>query len=133
MPRRLDHRAACTPDIDANYGNKNARETIDFSHLLPPYFFHAVRSFGECGAERDEIRPRRHYGNQELFAKKPANMGIFEAQTSLREICLKAKWRRERCWKPTVSAERIAVLGTIAEIGNQSVFAGLRFCPPGRD
>ena len=31
-------------------------------------------------------------------------LGILGAQLSDRELCPRAKWRRERCWKPTLSA-----------------------------
>ena len=44
---------------------------------MPPYFSRTVRSFGEYGAERDEIRPPGLSGSQELYAKKPANAGDF--------------------------------------------------------
>ncbi len=63
---------------DANYVSEATRKPIYFNGLPSPYFFHTVRSFGECGADRDEIWPRRHYGSQEVFAKKPANTGDFQ-------------------------------------------------------
>jgi hypothetical protein len=53
------------------------KKIIYFNALIPPYFFRAVRSFGEYGAERDEIRPHGQSDSQELFAKKPANTGAF--------------------------------------------------------
>ena len=62
---------------DANYGGKSAIKPLFFNELQPPYFFRAVRSSGECGAKRDENRPRGRIGSQELFAKKPANTGDF--------------------------------------------------------
>ena len=62
---------------DAKYGGAATRKLLYFHSLLPPYFFRPVRSFGEYGAERDEIRPPGHSGSQELFAKKPANTGDF--------------------------------------------------------
>jgi hypothetical protein len=62
---------------DAKYIGESAGNLIYFNALPPPYFFRAVRSFGEYGAERDEIRPPGHSGSQELFAKKPANTGYF--------------------------------------------------------
>jgi hypothetical protein len=62
---------------DAKYGNKVRRKHRYFKDLTPPYFFRAVRSFGEYEAERDEIWPPSHSGSQELFAKKPANTGYF--------------------------------------------------------
>ena len=42
--------------------------------------------------------------------KSPQILGIFEAPTSGREICLRAKWRRERVWNPTVSACKSLIL-----------------------
>ena len=60
---------------DAKYGGKDNIKSHNFNHLLPPYFLGAVRSFGEYRAERDEIRPRRRVGGQELRAKKLANIG----------------------------------------------------------
>jgi len=62
---------------DAKYGGESTRTLRYFKCLLPPYFFRAVRSFGECRAERDQNRPHRHSGSQELFARKPANTGDF--------------------------------------------------------
>jgi hypothetical protein len=62
---------------DAKYGDKSTGKLLYFNGLSPPYFFRAVRSFGERGAERDENRPGGHSGSQELFAKKPANTGDF--------------------------------------------------------
>ena len=62
---------------NAKHGSAANNKTNHFNSLIPPYFFSAVRSFGEYGAERDEIRPRHHSGSQELFAKKPANTGYF--------------------------------------------------------
>lgn len=47
--------------------------------------------------------------------RSPQILGIFAALFSGREICPRAKWRRERCWKPTVSAGRSEALGMIAE------------------
>ena len=62
---------------DANYGGKSARKPLFFNELQPPYFFSAVMSFGEYGAERAEIRARRCFRSQELFANKPADTGDF--------------------------------------------------------
>jgi hypothetical protein len=62
---------------DAKYGGESTRTLRYFKCLLPPYFFRAVRSFGEYGAERDENRLHGQSGSQELFAKKPANTGDF--------------------------------------------------------
>jgi hypothetical protein len=59
------------------YGGSHYDFTLDFNDLPPPYFFGAVRSFGECGAERDKIRPSCRFRSQELRAKKPANIGDF--------------------------------------------------------
>lgn len=59
------------------YGDNDLKIVIYFMYLSSPYFFRAVRSFGEYGAERDEIRPPSHSGRQELCAKKPANTGDF--------------------------------------------------------
>jgi hypothetical protein len=36
----------------------------------------------------------------------PQILGILGAQLSERELCPRAKWRRERRWKPTLSAGR---------------------------
>ena len=62
---------------DAKHSDESAGNLIHFNTLPLPYFFRAVRSFGEYRAERDEIRPPGHSGSQELFAKKPANTGYF--------------------------------------------------------
>ena len=62
---------------DAKHSDESAGKLIHFNVLPLPYFFRAVRSFGEYRAERDEIRPPGHSGSQELFAKKPANTGDF--------------------------------------------------------
>ncbi len=62
---------------DAKYGSKVNIKSNNFNYLLPPYHFRAVRSFGEYGAERDQNRPGRHAGSQELFGRKPANTGDF--------------------------------------------------------
>jgi hypothetical protein len=51
---------------DAKYGGETRRNPIYFNDMLPPYFFRAVRSFGEYGAERDEIRPSCRFCSQEL-------------------------------------------------------------------
>jgi len=59
------------------HGGKECRKALVINILPPPYFFRAVRSFGEYGAERDEIRPHGHFGSQELLAKKLANTGDF--------------------------------------------------------
>lgn len=61
----------------AKYGGESTRKLLYFRGLPPPYFFSVVRSFGEYRAERYEIRPRRRVGSQELFARKPANIGDF--------------------------------------------------------
>ncbi|MEI7600026.1 MAG: hypothetical protein WCJ41_11995, partial [Aestuariivirga sp.] len=60
------------------YGNNHQKMVITINYLSPPYFFRAVRRYGEYRAERDQNRPGRHSGSQELFAKKPANTGDFE-------------------------------------------------------
>jgi hypothetical protein len=62
---------------DTKYGSEATKKQLNFNGLLPPYFFLAVRSFGEYGAERDKIQPQDKSGSQELFAKKPANIGDF--------------------------------------------------------
>lgn len=62
---------------DAKYGGKKTEKLSYFRDLLPPYFLSAVRSFGEYGVERAEIRSRRRFRSQELFARKPANNGDF--------------------------------------------------------
>lgn len=62
----------------SKYARKSLSKRHYFKGLLSPYFFQAVRSFGECGAERDQNRPGRQSGSQELFARKPANTGDFE-------------------------------------------------------
>jgi hypothetical protein len=61
----------------ATHGGTSHQLPFYFKYIPPPYFFLAVRSFGEYGAERDEIRPNGRTGSQELFAKKPANTGDF--------------------------------------------------------
>jgi hypothetical protein len=62
---------------DAKYGGKATEGLLYFRHLLPPYKFPAVRSFGECGAKRDESRPSCLFRSQELRPSKPANIGNF--------------------------------------------------------
>jgi hypothetical protein len=66
---------------DAKCGGAFTRKPLYFKDLTPPYFFRAVRSFGECGAGRDEICPSRCFRSQELFAKKPAITGDFRRST----------------------------------------------------
>jgi hypothetical protein len=63
---------------DAMYGGETRRNPIYFNGMLPPYFFRAVRSFGEFSAERDEIRTASDFRTQELFPKTPANIGDFQ-------------------------------------------------------
>jgi len=62
---------------NAKCGGEPTRKLLYFNGLSPPYFFVAVRSFGEYPAERAEIRPYDQSDSQELFAKKPANTGDF--------------------------------------------------------
>lgn len=62
---------------DAKHGGVHTRKLLSFNHLQTSYFFRAVRSFGEYGAERGEIRRHSQSDSQELFAKKPANTGDF--------------------------------------------------------
>ena len=62
---------------DAKYGGESTIKLFYINYLPPPYFFRAVRSFGECGAERDENRPSCYFRSQELLAKKPANTEDF--------------------------------------------------------
>ena len=40
----------------------------------------------------------------------PQILGIFDAQKSRREICPRVKWRRRRCWEPTLSACKLLIL-----------------------
>ena len=72
IPAPREDRASIT-----KCGGNHHKIALIFNDLLAPYFFRAVRSFGEYGAERDEIRPPGHSGSQELQAKKPANTGDF--------------------------------------------------------
>jgi hypothetical protein len=69
------HRAHRTED--AKYGDEAIRKISYFNSLPPPYFFSAVRSFGEYGAERDEIRPSCRFRSQELRGNNPANTRDF--------------------------------------------------------
>jgi hypothetical protein len=62
---------------DAKYGSEVKQKSFDFIQLSSLYFFRAVTSFGEYGAERGENRPAHRFGSQELFAKTPANIGDF--------------------------------------------------------
>jgi hypothetical protein len=62
---------------DAKYGSEETGKPSYFNGLSPPYFFRAVRRFGEYGAERENIRPHGQSDSQELFAKKPANTRDF--------------------------------------------------------
>jgi hypothetical protein len=59
------------------YGDNYQKIIIAINGLSSPYFSRAVRRFGEYRAKRDQNRPGRHSGSQELFAKKPANIGDF--------------------------------------------------------
>ena len=47
--------------------------------------------------------------------ESPQLLGIFDAAISGREICPGAEWRRERYWKPIVSAGSREALGVAAE------------------
>ena len=60
------------------YGDNHQKIIIPINGLLSPYFFRAVKRYGEYRAERDQNRPGRHSGSLELFAEKPANTGDFE-------------------------------------------------------
>ncbi len=62
---------------DTKYGGTFTRKPLYFNDLTPPYFFRTIRSFGECGAERDEICPSRCFRSQELFAENPAITGDY--------------------------------------------------------
>ena len=62
---------------DPKYGSEATGKPRYFNGLSPPYFFRAVRRFGEYGAERDKIRPHVQSDSQELFAKKPTIAGDF--------------------------------------------------------
>jgi hypothetical protein len=62
---------------DVKRGRSRQRITFPFRMLSPPYFFRAVRSFGEYGAERHENWPYCRFRSQEPHAKKPANTGDF--------------------------------------------------------
>lgn len=72
IPAPREDRASIT-----KYGGNHHEITIIFNDLSQPYFFVAVRSFGECGAERDKIRPHVQSDSQELFARKSAITGDF--------------------------------------------------------
>jgi hypothetical protein len=63
---------------DAKHGGVSTRKLFSFNDLQTSYFFRAVRSFGEYGAERDEIRSHSQSDSQELFAKNPANTVDFQ-------------------------------------------------------
>ena len=63
---------------NAKYDGESTGKLSHFNDLSPPYFSRAVRRFGENRAKRDQNRPGRHSGSQELFAEKPANTGDFE-------------------------------------------------------
>jgi hypothetical protein len=42
--------------------------------------------------------------------RSPQIQGIFDVRVSGREICRRAKWRRERVWNPTFSARKSLIL-----------------------
>ena len=42
--------------------------------------------------------------------RSPQILGILGAQLSKRELCPRAKWRKERCWEPTFSACKLLIL-----------------------
>jgi hypothetical protein len=52
--------------------------------------------------------------------RSPQILGIFAAMFSEREICPRAKWRRESHWVRTLSAGKSEALGTIAETGTRA-------------
>jgi hypothetical protein len=85
---------------DAKYGGKATEGLLYLENVGPretkvgPPAFSAVRSFARAS---------------------PQILGIFYAAIPGREICRWAMWRRERCWKPTVSAGRSEALGVTAE------------------
>ena len=66
---------------DAKYGSEATEKPSYFNDLSPPYFFRAVRRFGECGAERDKIWPHGQSDSQELRAKMPPNTGDFRSSS----------------------------------------------------
>ena len=63
------------------HGGREKRNAFTFNILSPPYYSRVVRSLRDCATKRDEIRPPRHSGSQELFAQKPANSGDFRQWT----------------------------------------------------
>jgi len=42
--------------------------------------------------------------------RSPQILGIFNAGISGRELCPRAKWRRRRCWEPTLSSCKLLIL-----------------------
>jgi hypothetical protein len=60
------------------YGDNYQKIMFAINGLSAPYFSRAVRRFGEYRAKRDQNRPARYSGSQELFAEEPANTGDFE-------------------------------------------------------
>jgi hypothetical protein len=62
----------------AKHSGNSSEKSFIFNYLWSPYCFRAVRRFGEYRAKRDQNRPARYSGSQELFAEEPANTGDFE-------------------------------------------------------
>jgi hypothetical protein len=94
----------------SKYGNGRHRMPLHICYSSPPYFFGAVRSFGEYGAERDEERPTCSFSSQEFLAKKPANIGDFRDWNSGRRDLPRGHWRRRRYWQLTLSACKLLIL-----------------------
>jgi hypothetical protein len=76
------------------------------------------RTFSAQSGAFEKLGPREtkfgHMANptvRSFSQRSPQILGIFEAQFSGRDICPRAKWRRERCWKPTLSAGRSEAVG----------------------
>jgi hypothetical protein len=84
IPAPREDRASIT-----KYDGNHNELTIIFNDLSPPYFFRAVRSFGEYGDERDETRPCRRFRSQELHANKPAYIGDFRSSAIRKRVLQK--------------------------------------------
>ena len=62
------------------------------------------------GLRETKIGPAAIAAVRSFSQGSPQIQGIFEAQISERDICPRAKWRRERCWKPTFSTRKLLIL-----------------------
>jgi len=74
--------------------------------------------FGQSGAleniwqRETKIGPAAIPGVRSFSQRSPQILGILSARNSRRELCPRAKWRREKCWQPTLSTGKLLILNT---------------------